>query len=60
MTKYQEIYRNGKERIRSEALDFYDEFLVMSWAELQQMTDYFYRYGKRYGLLRELRENGVI
>ena len=60
MTKYQEIYRNGKERIRSEALAFYDDFPVLSWGELQQMTDYFFKYGKRYGLLREFRENGVI
>ena len=53
-------YQKQKERIREKAISFYDDFPVLSWSELQEWTDYFYRQGKKYGLLQEFRENGII
>lgn len=29
------------------------------WSDLQALSDWFYRFGKRYGLLTEFRENGL-
>lgn len=29
------------------------------WSDLQVLSDWFYRFGKRYGLLTEFRENGL-
>lgn len=53
-------YQKQKERIREKAISFYDDFPVLSWGELHEWTNYFYRLGKRYGLLQEFRENGII
>ncbi len=34
--------------------------LSLSWWDICHMADHFERLGKRYGLLREFRENGII
>ena len=31
-----------------------------SYGELAEFGEYFYKLGKRYGLLKEFRENGII
>ena len=58
MNKYQE----NKERIRQQAiywqLDFSNE--NYSWLDLAEWGDYFYKMGKRYGLLKEFKENGIL
>ena len=33
---------------------------ILSYWELSIIQDYFTRYGKRYGLLKEFKENGII
>lgn len=57
MNKYQE----RKEKVREEAifwqLDF--ENHNYSWGDLAYWGEYFYKLGKRYGLLKEFRENGI-
>lgn len=53
-------YKTGKEKTREKALKLFDDYLVISWKELQQATDELYTLGKRYGLLKEFRENGII
>ena len=57
MSKYQE----QKERVRNEAIEWQDDFCKHddSWGELAVFGDYFYTMGKRYGLLREFRENCI-
>lgn len=55
-------YAENKERARDIAIEWsYDaaDRGDLSYAELDDAGDYFYRLGKRYGLLREFRENGI-
>ena len=47
-------YQEKKEAIRQQALDW--EY----WSELAEMTAYFEEQARRFGLLREFRENGII
>lgn len=54
-------YQEKKERARQEAIDWQLESTneQLSYGELATIGDYFYKLGKRYGLLREFRENGI-
>lgn len=58
MNKYQ--IRKGK--ARQEAIDWQLTFAenVYSWGEISYWNNYFYKLGKRYGLLKEFEENGII
>lgn len=54
-------YKQAKENARQIAIDWQIndsdyEYSYEGWAIL---GDYFYKLGKRYGLLREFRENGI-
>ncbi|MBO7733887.1 MAG: hypothetical protein J6S67_15090 [Methanobrevibacter sp.] len=53
-------YAEKKEEVRQKALDvqYYDEG-GLTYGELSFICDYFETYGKRYGLLREFKENGI-
>lgn len=55
-------YKERKEEIREEAMDYQFEFEEnnYSYGELAWYTRYFTIMGKRYGLLKEFRENGII
>lgn len=57
MTRYQ----RGKERARREAMDWEEDAATrpMSYDELVIWQDHFERLGRRYGLLREFRENAI-
>lgn len=57
MSKYYE----KKEKIRQQAIDWQLDFENhnYSYYELMQWGDYFYKMGKRYGLLKEFRENAI-
>ena len=39
-------------------LTYYE--LIYPWGDIAFYADYFRRIGKRYGLLKEFRENGII
>ena len=54
-------YKRNKERVRQMAIDWQAEFSENSytWAELADYSDLFTRLGRRWGLLREFRENGI-
>ena len=54
-------YYDKKEEIRQQAIDWQLDFSNhnYSWGELADFTSYFYKMGKRYGLLKEFRENGI-
>ena len=54
-------YAERKANVREEAIDWQTMASEgdMSYGELAEAGDYFYRLGKRYGLLREFRENGI-
>ena len=55
-------YQIGKEKARQEAIDWQLEVSQrnVSYVELGEATDYFEHLGRRYGLLREFRENGIL
>ena len=54
-------YQRRKEAVRQEAIDWQYESVEqnLSYGELQEIGDYFYKLGKRFGLLREFRENAI-
>ena len=55
-------YERRKEELRDEAIQWsYDTSeRIMSYYDLMVEQSYFYEQGKRYGLLREFRENGIL
>ena len=57
MTKYQKAKANAREK----AIDWQDKFSRkdISYGELAEAGNYFYKLGKRYGLIREFRENAI-
>ena len=55
-------YQQGKERARERAIEWQLDFENhnYSYGELAEWVDVFERLGKRYGLIREFKENGII
>lgn len=55
-------YQIKKYELRNEAIEWQNNFenKNYSYAELANIEDYFYKHGKRYGLLKEFREDGII
>lgn len=55
-------YSQAKERVRQMAIDWQADFHNhdYAWSELSFYTELFTRLGKRYGLLTEFRENGIL
>ena len=55
-------YNKKKEELRDEAIQWsYDTSeRTMSYYDLMVEQSYFYEKGKRYGLIREFRENGIL
>lgn len=63
MYKYQQFmteYRRRKASARCKAIEWQAADAAHSWEELAEATAYFEKLGRRYGLLREFRENGII
>ncbi len=56
------VYEKKKEMARQEAIDWQNDFCNhnYSYEELAEFGEHFEKLGKRYGLLKEFRENGVI
>ena len=55
-------YMQKKEAARNEAINWHSAAAndSMSWSELQNYQDHFLTIGRRYGLIREFHENGII
>lgn len=55
-------YQNRKEEVRQEAIEWQLDFGNHNyyWSEIAEWNEYFLKLGKRYGLLKEFRENGII
>lgn len=51
-----------KELVRAIALDWQDDFSQhnYSYCDIADWVSFFEEYGKKYGLLKEFRENGII
>ena len=55
-------YARAKENARQKAMDWQTEYYNnnYSYGELIAFTEYFTKLAKRYGLITEFRENGII
>lgn len=55
-------YQIKKQILRDEAIEWQNNFenKNYSYLELANIEEYFYKQGKKYGLLKEFRENGII
>ena len=55
-------YTRAKENARQKAMDWQTEYYNnnYSYGELASFTEYFTKLAKRYGLITEFRENGII
>ena len=58
---YKREYEQGKAKAREEAIEWQlnDSDYPYSYGGLVILQDYFYKRGKKYGLLTEFRENGI-
>ena len=54
-----QYYKKRKAEVREEAIEYSYSDEELSYGELAEIQDYFRRLGKRYGLLREFRENAI-
>jgi hypothetical protein len=54
-------YEERKNNLQDLAINYSHNFGSLSWSygELAEIGDFFYRNGKKYGLLREFHENGI-
>ncbi len=57
-----DTYQRCKENARQKAIDWQRQSAEqsLSYSELAAYGDYFTKQGRRYGLLREFRENAII
>ena len=55
-------YQERKEEARAEAIETQQKIqkLALCYGEIHNMSCYFYKIGKKYGLLKEFKENGII
>lgn len=55
-------YQRAKENARNKAVEWQSDFCNhdYSYGELAYYGNYFSRLAKRYGLVREFKENGII
>ena len=61
--KAKKTYKELKEAARERAQEFINSFAdgaTYFWSDLAYYGDLFERLGRRYGLLTEFRENGII
>lgn len=52
-------YHEKKEWLQNKAIALSDYSCDISWLEYMILQDYFFQYGKKYGLLKEFRENAI-
>lgn len=57
MSNYQQL----KAKARQKAIDTQNDIAEkkLSWWEVAQISEYFEKLGKKYGLLKEFRKNGI-
>ena len=53
-------YEQGKERTRAAAQEWQTSQAAKSWGECAEMCDRLQKMGKKYGLIKELKREGVL
>ena len=59
MAGKQNYYEKRKAEVREEAIEYSYSEEELSYGELAEKQDHFRKLGKRYGLLREFKENCI-
>ena len=59
---YKLTYSEKKEKLREEAMTWQHDFSNhnYSYGELAEIQAYFEKEGKKYGLIKEFKENGIL
>ena len=59
---YASDYQSKKAQAQQKAIDYqlYASGNNLSYAEIAEQGEYFYKLAKRYGLVKEFKENGII
>ena len=52
-------YQYKKSVVRDKAIHFSHMEVTMTWGDVAEIQAWFEKFGRRYGLLREFRENGI-
>jgi len=63
MSRYQKYYQKRKLQLTEQAIDWQMKFSngeVLYYSDLADACEYFTYWGKRFGLLGEFKENGII
>ena len=63
MKSNKQKYYEGKEKARQKAIEFQNSFSegkTWYYSELAEMTEQFKKLAKRYGLIEEFTENGIL
>ena len=63
MSRYKRYYQKRQIQLREQAIEWQMKFSygeVMYYSDLAEACEYFRYWGKRFGLLREFRENAII
>ena len=63
MTRYQKYYKKRQEALRGQAIEFQHKLFSADFASFESLyetCEYFRYWGKRFGLLREFRENAIL
>lgn len=63
MSKYKRYYQKRQNQLREQAIDWqmkFSEGEVLYYSDLAEACEYFSYWGKRFGLLREFRENAIL
>lgn len=63
MKSNKQKYYEGKEKARQKAIEFQNSFAegkTWYYSELAEMTEQFKKLAKRYGLIEEFTENGIL
>lgn len=55
------VYKKAQTALRDFAIEWQNRFsdMVYSWSDICFWDNFFLEYGKKYGLLKEFRENGI-
>jgi hypothetical protein len=59
-TLRRDAYLLGKSRATQEAIEYQMREKVESWGEILLMNEHFTKLARRYGLIKEFKENGII
>ena len=53
-------YQERKNQARAEAIEWQQDQNPKSWGQCAEMCAHFYELAKKYGLVKEFKENGII